>query len=32
VASPPAGGRVLRELEVKSLRKAVTLRARHAIH
>jgi VWFA-related protein len=32
VASPPAGGRGLRELEVKSLRKGVTLRARHAIH
>lgn len=32
VASPPVGARGLRELELKSLRKGVTLRARRAIH
>ena len=32
VASPPVGGRGLRELELKSRRSGVTLRARRAIH
>jgi VWFA-related protein len=32
VGSPPVGAHGLRELEVKSLRKGVTLRARRAIH
>jgi VWFA-related protein len=32
VTSPPVGAGGLRELEVKSLRKGVTLRARRAIH
>jgi VWFA-related protein len=32
VGSPPVGGSGLRELEVKSLRKGVTIRARRAIH
>jgi hypothetical protein len=32
VASPPVGGRGLRELELKSRRNGVTLRARRAIH
>ena len=32
VANPPVGGAGLRELEVKSLRRGVTLRARRAIH
>ena len=32
VGSPPVGGTGLRELEVKSLRKGVTVRARRAIH
>jgi len=31
-ASPPVGGKGLRELEVRSLRKGVTIRARRAIH
>ena len=32
VANPPVGGTGLRELQVKSLRKGVTIRARRAIH
>jgi VWFA-related protein len=32
VGNPPVGGTGLRELEVKSLRRGVTVRARHAIH
>jgi VWFA-related protein len=32
VPNPPVGGTGLRELEVKSLRKGVTIRARRAIH
>jgi VWFA-related protein len=32
VGSPPVGAHGLRELEVKSLRKGVTLRARRAVH
>lgn len=31
-ANPPVGGTGLRELEVKSLRKGVTVRARRAVH
>lgn len=32
VGNPPVGGKGLRELEVKSLRRGVTIRARRAIH
>lgn len=32
VANPPVGGKGLRELDVKSLRRGVTIRARRAIH
>ena len=31
IPDPPVGGKGLRPLELKSLRKGVTLRARHAI-
>jgi VWFA-related protein len=32
VGNPPVGGRGLRELEIRSQRRGVTIRARHAIH
>ena len=32
VANPPVGGKGLRELDVKSLRRGITIRARRAIH